>query len=143
MNAIIGYTNLTLATQLTQEQSENLNTIRNASNHLLRIVNDILDLSRVESGKLELDQVAFKLSTVFEDLSNLFSLAAKEKGLSLNLPSFMDKKERVLLGDPIRLGQVLINLVGNAIKFTDKGGIDITWSEEKVSSDSIRCCSQR
>jgi PAS domain S-box-containing protein len=138
MNAIIGYTNLTLATQLTQEQSENLNTIRNASNHLLRIVNDILDLSRVESGKLELDQVAFKLSTVFEDLSNLFSLAAKEKGLSLNLPSFMDKKERVLLGDPIRLGQVLINLVGNAIKFTDKGGIDITWSEEKVSSDSIR-----
>ena len=136
MNAIIGYTDLTLATELTQEQSENLNTIRNASNHLLRIVNDILDLSRVESGKLELDQVEFKLSTVFEDLSNLFSLAAEAKGVALNLPSFGDSKERTLLGDPIRLGQVLINLLGNAIKFTDTGSIDVTWSEEKISPDS-------
>ena len=138
MNAIIGYTDLTLATGLTLEQSEHLNTIKSASSHLLRIVNDILDLSRLESGKFTLEQVEFRLSMVFRDLSNLMSLAADEKRITLNLPSFDDDKEPTLLGDPIRLAQVLINLVGNAIKFTKTGSINVTWSEEKVSESSIR-----
>ncbi|MBO6563313.1 MAG: AAA family ATPase [Pseudomonadales bacterium] len=138
MNAIIGYTKLALETPLSGEQSEYLNTIRNASNHLLRVVNDILDLSRVESGKLALDLRPFKLSTVFEDLHNLFNLAATEKNLKLNLPEIDHDDEGAYLGDPIRLGQVLINLVGNAIKFTDSGAIDITWSEESLIGGSAR-----
>ncbi len=138
MNAIIGYTNLALETPLSDEQSEYLNTIRNASNHLLRVVNDILDLSRVESGKMALELRPFKLSTVFKDLYNLFNLAANEKNLALNLPELDLDNEETYMGDPIRLGQVLINLVGNAIKFTDSGSIDITWSEESLIGDSSR-----
>lgn len=138
MNAIIGYTDLSLATDLTLEQSAHLNTIKSASSHLLRIVNDILDLSRLESGKFALEQVEFKLSMVFMDLSNLMSLAADEKGITLNLPSFDDDKEPTLVGDPIRLAQIMINLVGNAIKFTMAGSINVTYSEEKVSESSIR-----
>jgi PAS domain S-box-containing protein len=138
MNAISGYADLTLASELTQEQSEYLNTIKSSSNHLLRIVNDILDLSRLESGKFTLKSAEFRLSTVFKDLSNLLTLAADEKGITLNLPSFNDDKESTLLGDPIRLVQVLINLVGNGIKFTKTGSVDVTWSEEKVSPSLIR-----
>ena len=138
MNAIIGYTDLTLNTELSEEQSENLNTIRNASNHLLRVVNDILDLSRVESGKLQLEHSPFKLSTVFEDLTNLFDLVAAEKGLKLYLPDVDSRDEPAYLGDPIRIGQVLINLVGNAIKFTHRGTVEVTWSSEDISNDQTR-----
>ncbi len=138
MNAISGYADLTLASELTQEQSDYLNTIKSSSNHLLRIVNDILDLSLLESGKFTLESAEFRLSTVFRDLSNLLTLAADEKRITLNLPSFNDDKESTLLGDPIRLAQVLINLVGNAIKFTTTGTINVTWSEEKVSQGLIR-----
>jgi len=138
MNAIIGYTNLALETPMSDEQAEYLNTIRNASNHLLRVVNDILDLSRVESGKMALDLAPFKLSTVFEDLHNLFNLAASEMNLEFNLPELDADNEPTYMGDPIRLGQVLINLVGNAIKFTDSGSIDISWNEEELIGDSVR-----
>lgn len=138
MNAIIGYTDLTLNTGLTLEQSEYLSTIRNASNHLLRVVNDILDLSRVESGKLQLNESPIRLSVVFADIQNLFTLAAKEKGLKLTLPALDPDTEQVYLGDPIRLCQVLINLVGNAIKFTERGFIDLSWSQETLAGGSVR-----
>jgi len=138
MNAIIGYTNLTLSTDLSPEQHENLETIRNASSHLLRVVNDILDLSRVESGKLELEHSPFQLSTVFEDLDNLFGLAAEQKGLKLYLPDVESLSDSAYLGDPVRIGQVLINLVGNAIKFTEQGWVEVRWSADDVSNDRTR-----
>jgi PAS domain S-box-containing protein len=138
MNAIVGYTDLALGTDLSREQAEYLNTIRNASKHLLRVVNDILDLSRVESGKLELEQSAFYLTNVFEDLNNLFGLAARDKGIALRIPQLDHATETAYLGDPIRLGQVLINLVGNAIKFTDTGQIDVTWSEESLEESKTK-----
>ncbi len=138
MNAIIGYTNLTLDTDLNDQQLEYLETIRNASNHLLRVVNDILDLSRVESGKLELEESPFNLATVFEDVRNLFNLAAAQKGLKLNLPELDPETSPYFMGDPVRLGQVLINLVGNAIKFTEKGSVDVTWSSESIYDDMTR-----
>jgi PAS domain S-box-containing protein len=138
MNAIIGYTDLALETAPTGKQSEYLGTIRNASNHLLRVVNDILDLSRMESGKLALVETEFKLSTVFSDLENLFTLAAAEKSLGFNLPDLDPESEAVFLGDPIRLGQVLINLIGNSIKFTDEGSISLTWAQEPHTTDKTR-----
>ncbi len=138
MNAIIGYTDLALDTELDHEQVDYLHTIRNASNHLLRVVNDILDLSRVESGKLELEHSAFYLTTVFDDLRNLFGLAAREKGLELDIPDLNKKHEPAFMGDPIRIGQVLINLVGNSIKFTDTGRVVVSYTEEALEHDQSR-----
>ena len=138
MNAIIGYTDLILESDLPDEQKQNLQTIRDASNHLLRVVNDILDLSQVESGKLELNQTPFRLSAVFKDVENLFKLVAINKHLTLNLPALALYEDDEYLGDPIRLGQILINLVGNAIKFTDQGRVDVTFSTEDLKDQGTR-----
>ena len=138
MNAIIGYTDLALSTELSQEQIEYLKTIRNASDHLLIVVNDILDLSRVESGKLRLIDTTFSLNTIFKELRSLLTLNASKKGISLSIPDPAGSDEKYYNGDPIRIGQVLINLVGNAIKFTDEGSVDVSWSEENVDTDRVR-----
>ena len=125
MNAIIGYTDLALDTTLTTKQNEYLQTIRNSSDHLLRVVNDILDLSKVESGKLDLQKTVFKLPALFTDLRNLFTLAAKEQELELILPDDNQFSDNSYIGDPVRIGQVLINLLGNALKFTRQGKIEV------------------
>ncbi len=138
MNAIIGYTDLALETQLSNDQAEYLHTIRNSSQHLLRVVNDILDLSRVESGKLELQESDFHLSTIFLDLENLFGLEASNKGIKLVLPVIDEDTERTYVGDPIRIGQVLINLVGNAMKFTDEGKITVSWEGKQLDDEKAK-----
>ncbi len=122
MNAILGYTELALKTELTEQQTNYLSTIKNSSGHLLRVVNDILDISKVESGKLELQNVPFKLSQIFRDIENLFDLTAKQKGIELILPTTGDD---IYMGDPVRIGQVLINLVNNALKFTPSGTVRV------------------
>ena len=102
------------------------------------MVNDILDLSKVESGKLELEHSTFYLTEVIEDLNNLFGLAAREKNIRLRLPLIDAKTESAYIGDPIRVGQILINLVGNAIKFTELGSIELSWTEEHVKNNEFR-----
>jgi len=138
MNAIIGYTDLTLDTKLSKEQKSNLNIIRNASDHLLRVVNDILDLSRIESGKIHLAHKPFRVSRVLKDLSDLFDMTAHEKGLRLSLPAEAPADEPAYLGDPVRVGQVLINLIGNAIKFTEQGYVEITYTNEDLPGDQTQ-----
>jgi PAS domain S-box-containing protein len=125
MNAIIGYTDLALDTTLTSRQYDYLKTIRNSSHHLLRVINDILDISKVESGKLELQKSVFSLPPLFDDLRNLFSLAAEEKRLDLILPDERQFADTSYIGDQVRIGQVLINLLGNALKFTFKGEVRV------------------
>ncbi|HKI73105.1 MAG TPA: ATP-binding protein, partial [Pseudomonadales bacterium] len=137
MNAIIGYTDLALRTDLSDQQTTYLETIRNSSNHLLRVVNDILDLSKVESGKLELQHVPFKLKDIFKDISNLFSLEAGERGLVFNIPDSESMADTYYLGDPVRIGQVLINLVSNAMKFTDTGEIKVEFEPYVLKDDRI------
>lgn len=137
MNAIIGYTDLALRTQLTDQQAYYLETIRNSSNHLLRVVNDILDLSKVESGKLELQSVPFKLRDIFKDLHNLFGLEAGERGLQFNVPDPESLQDLYYLGDPVRIGQVLINLVSNALKFTDTGEIKVEFEPNMLDDGRI------
>lgn len=137
MNAIVGYTDLALRTRLTEQQAKYLETIRNSSNHLLRVVNDILDLSKVESGKLELQKVPFKLKDIFADLHNLFSLEAGERGLRFNVPDPEAMPDIYYLGDPVRIGQVLINLVSNALKFTDAGEIKVEFEPYLLKDDRI------
>lgn len=138
MNAIIGYTDLALQTNLTPEQDNYLKTIKNSSKHLLRVVNDILDISKVESGKLELQKSVFRLKDLFTDLKNLFTLAAGEKGLELILPDEDEYSKNSYVGDSVRIGQVLINLVGNALKFTPEGKIQVELEVLNFSDD--RAC---
>ena len=122
MNAIVGYADLALDTPLTEEQKTYLNTIKQSSDHLLHVVNDILDISKVESGKLALQRVQFDLNDLFTELRNMFELEVRSKDVQLKLPSPSFAR---FTGDPYRIGQILINLISNAIKFTREGEIAV------------------
>ena len=126
MNAVIGMSNLleSDAENFTPSQQKYLNGIRNASEHLLVIINDILDFSKIEAGKLEIEHVPFSLDEVLQNVSHTFKYKAEEKNIDLLL-ILEDNLPDMLLGDPTRLMQILLNLVSNAIKFTDKGKVEI------------------
>jgi two-component system sensor histidine kinase/response regulator len=131
MNGIIGMTELALDTHLTEEQSEYLRTVKTAADSLLAVINDILDFSKIEAGKLELDATAFPLRNSVENIMKALALRAHQKGLELTcrIPGCVPD---ALVGDSGRLGQVLVNLVGNAVKFTDHGeiAIEVQLAEE-------------
>ncbi len=124
MNAVIGMTDLLLGTDLTTEQNEYANLIQDSAQMLLTILNDILDFSKIEAGKLTLENAVFECDTTIKSVVNLFSQKAAEKELSLNLDISPDVPP-LLIGDAIRLKQVLSNLIGNAIKFTTEGHIEV------------------
>src|SRR5216683_2811805 len=122
MNAMIGMTELALATRITREQREYLNAIQSSADGLLTLVNDLLDFSKIEARKLQLDRVGFNLRDALEDTMRVLAPRADQKGLELACHIHRDVPDR-LVGDPLRLRQVVINLVGNAIKFTDHGEV--------------------
>ncbi len=124
MSAIIGMSYLTLQTNLSHKQQDYVNKIDFAANSLLRIINDILDLSKIEAGKLELEAIPFRLTDMVDNLSSLITVIAKEQKLALNITVAPDVPP-CLVGDPFRLGQILLNLCNNAVKFTGKGGIAV------------------
>jgi signal transduction histidine kinase/CheY-like chemotaxis protein/HPt (histidine-containing phosphotransfer) domain-containing protein len=124
MNAVIGLTNLLQQMPTTNEQNEYLTAIGSSSQNLLVILNDILDSSKMEAGKLTLEQVAFRLPEAVRGLSTLFRYAADSKGLSLHV-AVADAVPEAVVGDPVRLQQVLVNLVSNALKFTRQGGVTV------------------
>ncbi len=122
MNAIIGMTELALGTRLTGEQREYLSTIKDSADALLALINDLLDFSKIEARKFDLDRTDFNLRDVLEDTVRLLAPRAHQKDLELGCHIQSDLPDHVF-GDPIRLRQIIINLVGNAIKFTDKGEV--------------------
>ncbi len=125
MNAIIGLSDLALGgTDLTPKLHNYLTKIHTSSRALLSIINDILDYSKVEAGRLELDQTELSLNDLLENVADLFNIRAEEKGIELVLDVAPDIPEH-LIGDPLRIGQVMNNLVGNAVKFTEHGEIHI------------------
>jgi hypothetical protein len=124
MAAISGMTYLALKEQVSPKQRNYLNKINSASKHLIHILNDILDSSKIEAGKIELERSEFSLSSVFKQLESVLDVRAKEKGLSFLIHISPDVPDR-LVGDALRLGQVLLNLGGNAIKFTKLGHVRI------------------
>jgi signal transduction histidine kinase/ActR/RegA family two-component response regulator len=127
MNAILGLTSLALDTDLSAEQREWLDTVKTAGNNLMGILNDILDLSKIDAGKLEIEAVPFSLRSLLEDACRTFAFQAIQKGLELSCAAD-DVAPDSWLGDPGRLRQVLLNLIGNAMKFTESGGIAVRAS---------------
>lgn len=124
MNAIIGMSDLLSEVPMNQEQKQYQQILRNAANTLLNLINDILDLSKVEAGHLELEKLPFDLREVLDGVCEMVKMNAYEKNIAL-IPQLMPDVPRYLVGDPGRLKQILINLVGNAIKFTDQGKVVI------------------
>ncbi|HVJ85057.1 MAG TPA: PAS domain-containing protein, partial [Caulifigura sp.] len=125
MNAIIGMTELVLETRLMPEQRDFLQTVRDSGLALLNIINDILDFSKIEAGRLELEDIPFDLRETLGDALKAIGLRAHVKGLELACDIKQDVP-RVVVGDPLRLRQVVINLVGNAVKFTERGEVVVT-----------------
>jgi two-component system, sensor histidine kinase and response regulator len=137
MNAIIGMTDLALESVLSDEQRENLQIVKTSSESLLLIINDILDFSKIEAGKLELDSVDFDLRKVLNDTMKSISIRAHEKNLELAFRIASDAPHG-LVGDPLRLQQVLVNLIGNAIKFTQQGEVVLTAESEPANGDQAQ-----
>ncbi len=124
MNAVIGMTELTLQTELTAEQKQHLQIVRDSARNLLGIINDILDFSKIEAGKITLENIDFDLEKMLKGVMRTFSFQAEKKGLYLILNQ-SDSLPRVMKGDPLRLRQILVNLVSNAFKFTERGGVTV------------------
>jgi PAS domain S-box-containing protein len=131
MNAALGMLYLLQQTPLSDKQKNYLSKAQNASNTLLRVINDILDFSKIEAGKLEMESVPFRLGTVLNNITDVVSAAIKDKPVELVVTTASDVPDN-LTGDPLRLGQVLLNLTSNAIKFTGEGRI--TVSIERATS---------
>lgn len=133
MNGILGMTELTLETELTDEQREMLSNVKMCADGLLTVINDILDFSKIEAGRLQLECVSFDLGEHLEEIMKMFAVAAQQNGLRLNLHMAQNVPHTVV-GDPTRLRQVLTNLVGNGLKFTEQGSLAL--SVETVSREA-------
>lgn len=134
MNAIIGLGYLALKTNLNSQQRNYIKKIQTASHSLLTIINDILDFSKIEAGKLHLESVNFQLDTLFENLADLFRFECEEKNVEL-IFDVDPKIPTILIGDPTRVTQILINLCSNAVKFTDQGEIKIAVHPANISEN--------
>jgi signal transduction histidine kinase/CheY-like chemotaxis protein len=137
MNAIIGMTHLALKTDLSPKQSDYLTKVRFAAHSLLGIINDILDFSKIEAGKLDIEKTDFRLEDVLDNLSTIVSQKAQDKNLEFLIATQHDIPPN-LIGDPLRLGQILINLVNNAVKFTERGEVLVTVAMEEQVADRIK-----
>jgi two-component system, sensor histidine kinase and response regulator len=130
MNAIMGMADLLSESELSPEQHTHVGILRRSSAHLLDLLNDILDLARVESGHFSLEQTGFNLHEVLDKATEMMALRAREKKLEL-LVSVAPEVPIRLSGDPLRLRQIIVNLIGNAIKFTERGEIEVRVTNDK------------
>ena len=124
MNAVIGMTDLVLEMALDQQQLKLLRSVSTSAKSLLGILNNILDVSKLESGKMELEKIPFSISGLITDVGEMMAVNARRKGLSVEV-RLEENVSPVLIGDPTKLRQIIINLIGNAIKFTEKGGVTL------------------
>jgi two-component system, sensor histidine kinase len=141
MNAIIGMGNQLSRSQLSTQQQFYLNTINTAAENLLVIINDILDLSKIEAGKLSLEKIGFEPVKVVNNAIEVMRHKAEEKGLRLTAVLNESQLSPVLIGDPFRINQVLLNLISNAIKFTEKGSVNLSCRviAETKETQTLQC----
>jgi len=137
MNAIIGLNSLLEGTQLNFKQMDYVTKIGKSAKNLLGIINDILDFSKIEAGKLALEEIEFNINDVMENVSSIVGMKAFEKGVELIIHKDSDVPN-MLIGDPLRLGQIILNLTNNAVKFTERGEVVIKISTESVSIDQTK-----
>ncbi|OUR64619.1 hypothetical protein A9Q79_04770 [Methylophaga sp. 42_25_T18] len=127
LNAIMGYSQILARTEgLSEQQKDDIEAIHRAGKHLLSIINDILDFSKIEAGKMEVHESNFDLESLTKDLYTIFSMRCKEKGLALKLEGITKGDKIFVRSDSVKLRQILVNLIGNAVKFTSEGSITLT-----------------
>ncbi|HVU53948.1 MAG TPA: response regulator, partial [Puia sp.] len=131
MNAILGFTDLVLTTELQKVQREYIQNVNKSGHNLLNLINDILDYSKIEAGKLFIDNTVFGLARLVEDTVGMLAIKAFEKDLEI-ICDIDPRLPDLILGDPVRIQQILVNLIGNAIKFTDKGEIVVSVKKEET-----------
>ena len=137
LNSVIGFAELLSDSVTDPKQLNHLKIIKSSSRTLLTLINDILDLSKIEAGKFNIDYENIDVEQIFEDIIQIFSHSTLEKGINLKT-SISSKLPKIIFFSELRLRQILFNLVGNAIKFTDKGSISIVaYSEEVISNKKI------
>ncbi|MEM8485205.1 MAG: PAS domain-containing protein [Bacteroidota bacterium] len=138
MNGVLGMSELLLSTKLEDEQLDLAQSVKRSGEALLRVINDILDFSKIEAGKIELSPTTFSISELLGDIPKLYNVLASQKNINLHLADIEEVPE-YLRGDPDRLRQVLVNLIGNAIKFTPAGGhVCISVAVDSVDADNIK-----
>ena len=134
INGIAGIAGLLSQNQNSEERETYLNAIRHSAENLKVIINDILDLAAIDSGKLKFEKIAFNLTDLLPSIISTFTYQAREKNLSLQY-TIDENLNKILLGDPVRLNQILINLISNAVKFTHAGSIQISCKQEREKKD--------
>ena len=137
MNAIVGFTKVVLKTDLTEKQKEYINAIKISGDALIVLINDILDLAKVDSGKMTFEQTPFKLATSISAMLHLFEAKIYEKNLEL-VKEYDTTIPEVLVGDPVRLHQIVLNLISNAVKFTAKGKITVSVRKLKEDAEKVK-----
>jgi PAS domain S-box-containing protein len=137
LNEVIGITNLLLQGNPREDQMDFIKTLRFSGNHLLTLVNDVLDYNKMESGKIEFEQAQFNLSDFLKDIHRTYSFRSKSKGIEFDILNENELPDEVI-GDSIRLNQILSNLLSNALKFTQKGSIHVITKELDRSKKSSR-----
>ena len=136
LNGIVGMTELSLDTELTSEQREYLGMVKSSADHLLDVINDILDFSKIEAGKLDLEEIDFSLRENLENTVATLALRAHKKGLEIANHVALEVPD-LLAGDPGRLRQIIVNLIGNAIKFTEQGEVVVRVNLESQQADAV------
>ena len=137
MNGILGMAELVMDTRLTPEQCEYLGMMKDSASSLLGVINDILDFSKIEAGKLEISPIEFNIRECLEGAVAVLASSAQQKGLELLCEVRSDVPE-IMMGDPVRLRQVTLNLLGNAVKFTERGEVALLVESDSVGSDKVR-----
>lgn len=136
MNAIIGMTELALGTELTTEQRDYLRTVKGSADSLLSLLNDVLDLSKIEAGQLELEEVDFDLRATLEDAADMLAVRAEQEGIELTC-HIKPNVHTALVGDPVGLREIVVNLTQNAIKFTQEGQVSISVETQEEEGSSV------